>query len=241
MSAQSDKAGSVVDLQTSEDGNPTASHNGQHRILQHHNDDNQYYSFLNAISKHSSPDRRTSLELGASVQAHRPREVEPRIPFETTMQRIFSSPDNSRHGLGPIDQQHTSVGCSVNTSSDRPHHQHSKEPDSHSREAGYVSGSTTDTKYACLRSTLPLIKDIIHPETALQLLHADFASAEDSLFNQASPYVLKPILCKEDVLNPHSARSPSAVPGDDDLGERAHSLPACSPSTGDAEKSLRSA
>lgn len=57
MSAQSDKAGSVVDLQTSEEGKLAASHNGQHRILQHHNNDNHPYSFLNAILKHSSPDR----------------------------------------------------------------------------------------------------------------------------------------------------------------------------------------
>lgn len=218
MSAQSDKAGSVVDQQTSEDGHPTASHNGQHRILQHHNDDQHSSSFPDATLNHTSPDRWASLDFGASVQAHRPREVEPRMPFETTVQQPFSSPDNGRHELGLVDQQHTSVGGSVITSSDRLHRQHTKELESRSRapksslqdRAGCVAGGTFDTKYACLQSILPLIKDIIHPETALQLLHAYFARADDSLFNQASPYVLTPILCKEDVLDPHSARSPSA-------------------------------
>ena len=213
MSAQSDKSGSVVDQHTSEEGHLSASHNGQ-RILQHHHS----YSFPNASLNQTSPDPWTSLDYGTSVQAHRARAVEPRMPFETTVQQPFSSPDNGRHEFGLIDQQHTSVGGSVVASSDRPHRQHTKEPESISHapqssiqdQAGCVAADSTDTKYACLKSILPLIKDIIHPETALQLLHAYFARADDSLFNQASPYVLTPILCKVDVLDPHSARSPSA-------------------------------
>jgi hypothetical protein len=134
------------------------------------------------------------------------------------MRQPFSSPGIDRHERGLSDQQHTSMGGSVITCSDQPHRRPAKDPESISGalpsslqvRTGLIASNTTDPKYACLKSIVPLIKDILNLDTALQLLHAYFARADDSLFNQASPYVLTPILCKEDVLDPHPARSPSA-------------------------------
>lgn len=134
------------------------------------------------------------------------------------MRKPVLSPGIDRHERGSFDQQHTSVGGSVITCSDQSHRQPAKEPESLSSglssslqvKTGFIASDRLDPKYACLKSILPLIKDILHPDTALQLLHAYFARSDDSLFNQASPYVLTPILCKEEVLDPHSARSPSA-------------------------------
>lgn len=216
MPVQSTKAGSVVDHQTSEDGHLPASHDSQHRPFQHHDEIRLSYPLPDAILENTSPDPWASLEFNARVRSHRARE--PRISSETSMRQQFSSPGIDRHERGLFDQQHTSVGGPVITCSDQPHRQPAKEPESLSSalppplqvQTGFIASDKLDPKYACLKSILPLIKDILHPETALQLLHAYFARADDSLFNQASPYVLTPILCKEDVLDPNSARSPSA-------------------------------
>lgn len=215
---QPDKAGSVVHQQTSEDSHLPASQNDQQHLFQHHDEIRLSYPLPDTTLDTVSPDPWTSLEFGGIVRAHRARE--PHISFETSVQQqtFSSSPDNGRHERGLIDQQHTSVGGSVITCSDQPHRQHAKQPEflsgappsSLRDKTGSIAGDTIDPKYACLKSIISLIKDVIHPETALQLLHAYFARADDSLFNQASPYVLTPILCKEDVLDPLSARSPSA-------------------------------
>ena len=211
---QPDKAGSVVDQQTSEDGHLPASHNGQHHLFQHHDEIRLSYPLPDTCLDYTTPDPWTSLDFGASVRTNRARE--PHILFETTVQqqKFSSSPDNGRHERRLIDQQHTSMGGSVITCSDQPHQQpeflSGAPPSSLRDKTGSIAGDTIDTKYACLKGILPLIKDVIHPETAWQLLHAYFARAEDSLFNQASPYVLTPIFCKQDVLDPLSARSPSA-------------------------------
>lgn len=92
MSAQSDKAGSVVDKQTSEDGHLPASHNGQQRILQYHHDGHHTYSFPDALLNYTSSDHWASLDSGASVPALRARDLEPRISFENNVQQAFSSP-----------------------------------------------------------------------------------------------------------------------------------------------------
>jgi len=170
---QPGSAGSVIDQQTSEDGHPPASLNGHHRLIQHHNSVDLSYPLPDGTLDEITSEPWASLEYGASVRAHRDRE--PRISFETPVQQPFSSPGTDRHECGSTHQQHPSVGGSVIAYSDKAHFQSTKEPEQLSRalpSTGHIAGSTVDPKYACLKSILPLIKDIIHPETALKLLHA---------------------------------------------------------------------
>lgn len=72
-----------------------------------------------------------------------------------------------------------------------------------------TSSSAGDLSFdhACLASLLPHLEGIVRPQLAYQLLQLYFAPPEGTLFHNASPYVLTPVLRKEAVLNPASTRS----------------------------------
>ncbi|KAJ8118576.1 hypothetical protein OPT61_g457 [Boeremia exigua] len=67
--------------------------------------------------------------------------------------------------------------------------------------------SSQRSEYACLASLLPHLEGVVQPQLAHKLLQLYFAPPEGTLFHNASPYVLTPILRKDSVLNPASNRS----------------------------------
>ncbi|KAJ4990489.1 C6 transcription factor [Stagonosporopsis vannaccii] len=77
----------------------------------------------------------------------------------------------------------------------------------HKRNRTSSSASNLHAEYACLAALLPHLDGVIRPRLAHQLLQLYFAPPEGTLFHNASPYVLTPVLRKQSVLNPASARS----------------------------------
>ncbi|KAH6613858.1 hypothetical protein C7974DRAFT_367723 [Boeremia exigua] len=69
------------------------------------------------------------------------------------------------------------------------------------------SASEQHGEYACLALLLPHLVGVVQPQLALKLLQLYFAPPEGTLFHNASPYVLTPVLRKDSVLNPASTRS----------------------------------
>lgn len=76
----------------------------------------------------------------------------------------------------------------------------------HARERASSSTSNPHGEYACLKALLPHLEGVVRPQLAHQLLLLYFAPPEGTLFHNASPYVLTPVLRKSSVLNPASAR-----------------------------------
>jgi hypothetical protein len=60
--------------------------------------------------------------------------------------------------------------------------------------------------YACLAPLLPHLQGILRPQLALKLLELYFAPPEGTLFHNASPYVLTPVLRRKSVLEAANSR-----------------------------------
>lgn len=65
---------------------------------------------------------------------------------------------------------------------------------------------TPDSSYACLAPLMPHLAGVLKPQLALKLLELYFAPPEGTLFHNASPYVLTPVLRRTSVLNTIDAR-----------------------------------
>jgi hypothetical protein len=65
---------------------------------------------------------------------------------------------------------------------------------------------TLDGSYACLAPLLPHLQGIMKPQLALKLLELYFAPPEGTLFHNASPYVLTPVLRRKSILEVANAR-----------------------------------
>lgn len=76
----------------------------------------------------------------------------------------------------------------------------------HERVRTSSSAGNLPGEYACLAALLPHIEGVIRPQLAYQLLQLYFAPPEGTLFHNASPYVLTPVLRRQSVLNPASTR-----------------------------------
>jgi|SRR5690242_2629700 len=76
----------------------------------------------------------------------------------------------------------------------------------HERIRASSSAGSLHGEYACLAALLPHTEGIIRPQLAHQLLQLYFAPPEGTLFHNASPYVLTPVLRRQSVLNPTSTR-----------------------------------
>ena len=63
-----------------------------------------------------------------------------------------------------------------------------------------------DGSYACLAPLLPHLQGIMRPQLAMKLLELYFAPPEGTLFHNASPYVLTPVLRRKSVLEATNAR-----------------------------------
>ncbi|KAF1928097.1 uncharacterized protein M421DRAFT_421278 [Didymella exigua CBS 183.55] len=63
-----------------------------------------------------------------------------------------------------------------------------------------------DGSYACLTPLLPYLSGVLKPQLALQLLELYFAPPEGTLFHNASPYVLTPVLRRKSILDAANAR-----------------------------------
>lgn len=63
-----------------------------------------------------------------------------------------------------------------------------------------------DGSYTCLAPLLPHLQGIMKPQLALKLLELYFAPPEGTLFHNASPYVLTPVLRRKSVLEFANAR-----------------------------------
>ncbi|KAL2847555.1 fungal-specific transcription factor domain-containing protein [Aspergillus pseudoustus] len=64
-------------------------------------------------------------------------------------------------------------------------------------------------RYPCLKPLLPVLKDILSPETACDLLDIFFEEPDNSFCLTHSPYVLSPVLRKKWVLHPSKPRPTS--------------------------------